>query len=106
MSDNKIQSLVNSLEVLRESVVKAENLVQQVDPKSKIRTNLSSYLAVCNKQIEFARMAQVASEGEHAEKALNYIHLIEKLADLVKQDAESLLGDNSPSVQFDRSNAH
>ncbi len=105
MSDNKIQSLVNSLEILRESVVKAEILVQQVDPRSKIMSNLASYLAVCNQQIEFAKMAQIATEEEEGEKALNYIHLIEKLADLVKEDAESLLG-NTSTVQFDRSIAH
>ncbi len=105
MSESKIQSLVNSLEILRESVVKAENLVLQSDPRSKIISNLSSYLAVCNQQIEFAKMAQIASDQQQAEKALNYINLIEKLADLVKEDAVSLLGDTD-TVQFDRSVAH
>ena len=105
MSDNTFESLVCSLEILRESVVKAESLVKKSEKASSIKTNLTSYLEVCEQQLAFARKAQIAAKQANPEQALNYIHLIEKLAELVKQDAEALLGD-SRSVQFERTVAH
>ena len=92
MNDNKVDSLIASLQTLKQAISKAErHLRQYAKPESDAITHMESYRDICNKQLEFAYLASGAMEDENSDEAFRLVNIINELAQLVKDDARQVL---------------
>ena len=102
MSNNNsaAKQLCVSLQVLLTSLDNAESIIRarKTNHASETLERLHSYRNICLEQIKIADGIQTALQEGNWEKVNHDVTLINGLAEMVKEDARTLLGSNTESA--------